>query len=210
MHPIRNLSILALFLLASASAFAATDTLVINITVTITAQCDIEWVTGEKQNARTWTINPAVVNFAYSSLAAALNDIKDSVGTGVGASTTSFNIYNNSTNAIPINGLTVKISAEGGWQSVTGIAAHGPSDKYLMRFNTSTAATSDVVNGAGTNYSTVGAPAWTDIPATAATANVNAAAIAPAATQTFALEFITPFAVTANVGTCTITLTATN
>jgi hypothetical protein len=209
MHPIRNLSILALFMLANASAWALTDTLVINITVTISGACDIEWTTGELQNARTWTINPAAVNFAYSSELGAVGTIKDSLANNV-AVATAFYVLNNSTASILSNNLTVAITANGAnWTSVTGIAAHVGADKFLIRFKTGALGTADVVNGAGTGYSTVGAPAFTDVPASAGTVPVNAGAIAAAGTQALVLEFITPFTVTQNTNTCVVTITAT-
>lgn len=70
MKTLRNLSFLALLVLAQASAYAAT-TLAVNITVTIVASNAIEWsvadaaanVTGQRE----WIITGAAMNTAYKS-----------------------------------------------------------------------------------------------------------------------------------------------
>jgi hypothetical protein len=212
MQPFRNLSILALFVLASASAFAATDTLVVNITVTIAGACDIEWTTGELQGPRTWTINPASVNTAYSSALAAFGDIKDSTSANV-AVATAFDIINNSTGPILINQLTIVVTGDGNWASVNPIGGHGNpnTDKCLVRFRTDATTTVDTLAANGNSYASEPAPQWTDVPRRlqpAAPINTGGP-IAASGTQTLKLEFITPWAVTFNTSTTVVTITAT-
>jgi hypothetical protein len=202
MNSIRNLSLLALFVLAPASVFAATPDMNVIITVNITPTVNLQWSADLSSASRYWLLRDVNTNTSYDSDAVATVDQRlcsDALWTTPVVD--GLSVKNASQRPVS---LTIAVTLQATWTHDV-IANHiGSTNVYTLRAATGATHVLDV--NLGTGGITVG-PDFTLALATSPTAVSLAASVAKGGIQPLRIEFITPLDVTAGNSAATMTVT---